>query len=299
MGSPWVELYRPTRFQEIVLDECNQLFFSKLMQHEYIPNMIFYGPPGTGKTTTILNLIRVYQEKHGEINNGFMIHLNASDDRGIDTVRSQIATFVQSKPLFKTGMKFVVLDEVDSMTKNAQQALSHMLHTKQNVCFCLICNYISKIDDSLQTMFIKIKFNRLPREMILAVLENIVRSEQLTYTRQQLEYIQSLYDSDIRSMINYLQLNQDNPAVDIVHTKVWDDLYKRIQSGDSVDVISERINEISRLYNMDLKHILKDFIYYVWITYHPSIPIQCFDNAFHHNNINIEHMLRHVILTLN
>jgi len=299
MGSPWVELYRPKRFQEIVLDECNQLFFSKLMESDYIPNMIFYGPPGTGKTTTILNLIRVYQEKHGETNHGFMIHLNASDDRGIDTIRSQIATFVQSKPLFKTGMKFVVLDEVDSMTKNAQQALSYMLHTKLNVCFCLICNYISKIDDSLRTMFIKIKFNRLPREMILSVLETIVRSEKLTYTRQQLEYIQSLYDSDIRSMINYLQLNQDNPGIDIIHVKVWDDLYQQIRSGESIDTISSRLYEISHTYNMDLKHILKDFIYYVWITYKPSTPIRVLENAFHHNNVNTEHMLRHVILTLN
>jgi replication factor C subunit 3/5 len=122
--------------------------------------MIFYGPPGTGKTTTILNLIRYYQETQGETNNGCMIHLNASDERGIDTIRTQIFTFVHSKPLFQTGMKFVVLDEVDSMTKNAQQALSYMLHTKLNVCFCLICNYICKLDDSLQTMFIKIKFNK-------------------------------------------------------------------------------------------------------------------------------------------
>lgn len=299
MGSPWVELYRPKRFQEIVLDECNQLFFSKLMETDYIPNMIFYGPPGTGKTTTILNLIRSYQEKHGETNNGCMIHLNASDDRGIDTIRSQIATFVHSKPLFKTGMKFVVLDEVDSMTKNAQQALSYMLNTKLNVCFCLICNYISKMDDSLQTMFIKIKFNRLPRELILSVLENIVRAEKLTYTRQQLEYIQSLYDSDIRSMINYLQLNQDNPGLDIIKVEVWDELYKKIRSGDTLDRITNRIYEISHTYNMDLKHILKDFIYYIWVTYKPSIPIYPLENAFHHNNVNTEHMLRHVILTLN
>ena len=299
MGSPWVELYRPKRFQEIVLDECNQLFFKKLMETDYIPNMIFYGPPGTGKTTTIVNLIRSYQEKHGETNNGCMIHLNASDDRGIDTIRSQIATFVHSKPLFKTGMKFVVLDEVDSMTKNAQQALSYMLNTKLNVCFCLICNYISKMDDSLQTMFIKIKFNRLPREMILSVLENIVQSEKLTYTHQQLEYIQSLYDSDIRSMINYLQLNQDNPGVDIIQVEVWDELYKQIRSKDPLDVITKRVYEISRVYNMDLKHILKDFIYYIWITYKPSTPIHPLDGAFHHNNVNTDHMLRHVILTLN
>ena len=299
MGSPWVEQYRPQVFQDIVLDDCNRLFFSKIMEADYIPNMIFYGPPGTGKTTTILNLIRVYQEKHGETNNGFLIHLNASDERGVDIIRSQISSFVHSKPLFKTGTKFVVLDEVDSMTKNAQQALSYMLHSKLNVCFCLICNYISKIDDSLQTMFIKIKFNKLPKEMILNVLETIVRSEKLTYTRQQLEYIQSLYESDIRSMINCLQLNQDNPAMDIIHTEVWDRMYKFIQSGESVDRLSHEMYRISHQYNMDIKHILKDFVYHVWVHYKPTIPITQLDNAFHHSNINPNHMLRHVLLTLN
>lgn len=299
MGSPWVEQYRPKIFQDIVLDDCNRLFFSKIMEADYIPNMIFYGPPGTGKTTTILNLIRLYQEKHCETNNGFLIHLNASDERGVDTIRSQISSFVHSKPLFKTGTKFVVLDEVDSMTKNAQQALSYMLNSKLNVCFCLICNYISKIDDSLQTMFIKIKFNKLPKEMILNVLETIVRSEKLTYTREQLEYIQSLYESDIRSMINCLQLNQDNPAIDIIHTEVWDEMYKLIQSGESMDRLSNEMYTISRQYNMDIKHILKDFVYHVWVHYKPTIPITQLDNAFHHSNINPNHMLRHVLLTLN
>ena len=299
MGSPWVEQYRPKQFQDIVLDDCNRLFFSKIMESDYIPNMIFYGPPGTGKTTTILNLIRVYQEKHGETNNGFLIHLNASDERGVDIIRSQIASFVHSNSLFKTGTKFVVLDEVDSMTKNAQQALSYMLHSKLNVCFCLICNYISKIDDSLQTMFIKIKFNKLPKEMILNVLETIVRSEKLTYTRQQLEYIQLLYESDIRSMINYLQLNQDNPSMDIIHTEIWDRLYQMLRSGESVEKIATEMYSISHQYNMDIKHILKDFVFHVWSNYKPNIPISQLGNAFHHNNINPDHMLRHILFTLN
>jgi DNA polymerase III delta prime subunit len=299
MGSPWVEQYRPKIFQDIVLDECNRLFFSKIMENDYIPNMIFYGPPGTGKTTTILNLIHTYQEKHGETNNGLMIHLNASDERGIDTIRSQIFTFVHSKPIFKTGTKFVVLDEVDSMTKNAQQALSYMLHTPLNVCFCLICNYISKIDDTLQTMFIKIKFNKLPKEMILSVLETIVRSEKLGYTRQHLEHIQSLYESDVRSMINCLQLNQDNPSMDIIHTSVWDELYTLIRSGENINSVSTRMYEVGTKYNMDIKHLLKDFVYYVWVTYSPPISITRLDIAFHHMNINPDHMLRHIILCLN
>jgi replication-associated recombination protein RarA len=63
MNDPWVEKYRPKDFNNIVLDDCNKLFFNEIMNAGTIPNMLFYGPPGTGKTTTIINLIRSYQEK--------------------------------------------------------------------------------------------------------------------------------------------------------------------------------------------------------------------------------------------
>ena len=105
--------------------------------------MLFYGPPGTGKTTTIINLVNAYQSKLNMRNRGLMIHLNASDERGIDIIRNQIYQFVKTKNLFETGYKFVVLDEVDYMTKNAQQALKYLLQTcGNNVKFFLICNYI-------------------------------------------------------------------------------------------------------------------------------------------------------------
>ena len=75
-----------------------------------------------------------------------MIHLNASDDRGIDIIRSQISQFV-TKTLFNVGLKFVILDEADYMTKNAQQALHNLIENMgDSIRICLICNYLSKID---------------------------------------------------------------------------------------------------------------------------------------------------------
>jgi len=60
---PWIEKYRPTTFNEIVLDPINRKIFSNILSKQYFPNLLFYGPPGTGKTTTIINLINEYQEK--------------------------------------------------------------------------------------------------------------------------------------------------------------------------------------------------------------------------------------------
>ena len=94
---PWVEKYRPSRFEDIVLDDINRKIFENIIKEGHFPNLLFYGPPGTGKTTTIINLIRAYQEKVNNVDSKLMIHLNASDDRGIDIIRSQISQFCKFK----------------------------------------------------------------------------------------------------------------------------------------------------------------------------------------------------------
>ena len=124
---PWVEKYRPSSLNDIVLDEFNREILENIIETDHFPNLLFYGPPGTGKTTTMINLINSYQVKHNQKNKDLMVHLNASDERGIDIIRNQIYQFVNSKPLFNTGTKFIILDEVDYMTKNAQYALKCLL----------------------------------------------------------------------------------------------------------------------------------------------------------------------------
>ena len=124
---PWVEKYRPNNFDDIVLDKYNKIIFNNILKKNYIPNILLFGPPGTGKTTTIINLINKFQHNNNQQNKGLMIHLNASDERGIDIIRNQINNFVNSKTLFNQGTKFIILDEVDYMTKNAQFALKYLL----------------------------------------------------------------------------------------------------------------------------------------------------------------------------
>ena len=162
-GQPWVEKYRPQNFKDIVLENNNKLILENIIKKDYFPNLLLYGPPGTGKTTTIINLINEYQMSKGGKNKDLIIHLNASDDRGVDIVRNQIKNFVKTKTLFNKGLKFVILDEVDYMTKNAQVALRYLIQLySDNIRFCLICNYISRIELVLQNEFIRLKFCNLP-----------------------------------------------------------------------------------------------------------------------------------------
>jgi DNA polymerase III delta prime subunit len=263
---PWTEAYRPTNFDEIVLEPLNKRVLTNIIETGYFPNLLFFGPPGTGKTTTIINLIDAYQVRHGKKNKGLMIHLNASDERGIDIIRNQINQFVNSKSLFNTGMKFVILDEVDYMTKNAQQALRYLLQNYINgVRFCLICNYISRIDEGLQNEFIRLRYNQLPETDIIAFLSSISKAEKLSLTERSLNLIQKLYKSDIRSMINFMQSNQNVKPEDIniIDIDVWENLYISMQNNTELNIIITRINNISIKYNIDKKTIIKDFFNYI------------------------------------
>ena len=271
-GIPFVEAYRPKNFEDIVLDPLNNQILKNIIETSYFPNLLFYGPPGTGKTTTIINLINAYQSKLNIKNKDLIIHLNASDERGIDIIRNQISYFVNSKPLFHTGMKFVILDEVDYMTKNAQQALRYLLQNySKNVRFCLICNYISKIDEGLQNEFIRLRFNQLPKDDIITFLTHISDSEKLNMSYNSLSSIQKLYKSDIRSMINFMQSNQHisndniNNASDffIIGNEVWENLLGLLSKRENIDKIKIYIRSISIDYNIDKKNIIKDFLNYI------------------------------------
>ena len=268
----WVEKYRPTNFNDIVLSPINRTIFKNIVDMDYFPNLLFYGPPGTGKTTTIINLINEYQSRYSKINNSTIIHLNASDDRGIDIIRNQINQFVKSLNLFEKGLTFVILDEVDYMTKNAQQALKYILQTSTyNVRFCLICNYISKIDESLKNEFICIRFNQLPIDYICIFLKSISEKENLNLKPSTIEAIQKMYGSDIRSMINFIQLNQNLNIEDweqtIITECVFENMYNFIKSFQesklSTNDLICYIHNISIRYNIDKKSLLLK--YYNWI----------------------------------
>ena len=263
---PLVEKYRPTNFGDIVLDPFNKKILTNIIDTAYFPNLLFYGPPGTGKTTTIINLVNSYQEKFNQKNKELMIHLNASDERGIDIIRSQINQFVNSKTMFLNGMKFVILDEVDYMTKNAQQALRYILQNFSNsVRFCLICNYISRIDEGLQNEFLRLRFNQLPKNDIIKFLNNISVSEKLNLNEKSLYLIQKLYKSDIRSMINFMQSNPNINDKDIyvIDDELWSELFNKIKNRQDITSLNIFTNEISHRYNIDTKNIIKDFLNYI------------------------------------
>ena len=302
-STPWVEKYRPTHFEDIVLDDLNKKILLSIIEHNYFPNLLLYGPPGTGKTTTIINLVNSYQEKYNQKNKGLMIHLNASDERGIDIIRNQINGFVTSKSMFGEGMKFVILDEVDYMTKNAQTALRYLLNNYNNlvnVRFCLICNYISRIDEALQTEFVRMRFNQLPESNILYFLKKINIAEKLNVDENILVSIQRHFNSDIRSMINYMQANQHLiHNCHVITNEVWESTTQLFKSREKSSIIIEKLNEISLYYNIERKNIIKNYLNYI-IRQHPhyinSAFLNFIENIVHIQDCKTEYLLKYFVL---
>lgn len=315
--SVWIEKYRPTKLDNIVLDEINRDIFRNIIQDNYFPHLLFYGPPGTGKTSSVINLVNEYQQKYStsidtatssngasNMNKSQIIHLNASDERGIDIIRNQIYQFVQSNNLFDNGLKFVILDEVDYMTKNAQQALKYLLQTTSyNVRFCLICNYISKIDESLRNEFICIRFNQLPKNDIFQFIKSIAIKENVMMDDEAIEIIQSLYNSDIRSMINFIQLNKQMDfrlwKENIIHQQIYENILAFVRKEKTTENYGEFINyihNVSNQYNIDKKTILQSYCNFLLRKYTEKITTKLLNDISvitHNTQVSVQYLLNY------
>ena len=269
--------------------------------------MLFYGPPGVGKTTTANNLIKEYQTVfYNHPNSETVIHLNASDERGIDLIRSQIHQFVETNNMFEDGLKFVVLDEVDYMTKNAQQALKNILQSySNNVRFCLICNYICKIDESLKNEFICVRFNQLPTQEIYLFIKSILKQEELTLSDETIYAIQNIYRSDIRSMINFIQLHQYDANIHdyLMVDSLFEELHNLILvNRDDLSPILNWVYEKSKRCNLDIKTIINQYFNYMIRVHKKYIQpkfLNIAETILHNSDTNNEIFLNYFVYQVN
>ncbi|XP_044255243.1 replication factor C subunit 2 [Tribolium madens] len=201
---PWIEKYRPQTFQEIVGNEDTTTRLSVIAKQGNLPNLIIAGPPGVGKTTTILCLARILL---GPAFKDAVLELNASNDRGIDVVRNKIKMFAQQKVTLPVGRhKIIILDEVDSMTEGAQQALRRTMEIYSNTTrFALACNYSEKVIEAIQSRCAILRYSRLTDAQVLARVIQVCQQENVEYTQDGLEAIVFTAQGDMRQALNNLQ----------------------------------------------------------------------------------------------
>ncbi|XP_037090098.1 LOW QUALITY PROTEIN: replication factor C subunit 5-like [Pollicipes pollicipes] len=201
---PWVEKYRPKQLSDLISHEEIIKTIDRFMKEDALPHLLFYGPPGTGKTSTILACAKqLYKPSEFQ---AMVLELNASDDRGIGAVRNQIQSFASTRTIFNRGFKLIILDEADAMTKDAQNALRRIIEKyTENVRFCLICNYLSKIIPAIQSRCTRFRFGPLAADQVAPRLDAVVQAESVEITPDGRQALLDLAGGDMRRVLNILQ----------------------------------------------------------------------------------------------
>lgn len=209
---PWIEKYRPKKLSDITQSSNLIELFENSIKTTDLTHYLFYGPPGTGKTSAILAIGR---EIFKEYFKDRVIEFNASDDRGINAVREKISNEAKkyvSNEISKDGTvipsyKIIILDEADSMTDEAQDALRVIIEQYSKVTrFCFICNYISKITDAIKSRCTPIYFKKLSNECMINKLNEIAMNEKLPLFNNELyDTIIYISNGDMRKAIMLLQ----------------------------------------------------------------------------------------------
>lgn len=203
--QPWVEKYRPMHMEDVVGNSDTVARLRIIAKEGNLPNLLLAGPPGTGKTTSMLCLAR---DLLGENYQAAVLELNASDDRGLDVVREKIKTFAKTRvtlPL-NSQHKIVILDEADSMTSQAQQALRRTMELHSATTrFAFACNNSHRIIEPIQSRCAVVRYSKLTNGEILSRLMHIVRSENVPYEDDGLEAVLYMAEGDMRNAINCLQ----------------------------------------------------------------------------------------------
>jgi len=204
---PWSEKYRPGIINDIIYHKQITNTITNYFKTNNLPHLLFYGPPGTGKTSAIVAIAKHYYKE--DFDNMILI-LNASEERGIETVRNRIKQFVickglpdsASTPLFK----LIILDEIDAMTDDAQAILRKVIEKYvNNVRFCFICNYLKKINPAIQSRCVIFRFNPIPYDSMYNYIIKICENENIKITKNAINLIIKKTHGDMRKLLNILQ----------------------------------------------------------------------------------------------
>lgn len=193
----WVEKYRPSTLDNIVLTQDAREYFETVQQSGHLPNLLLVGSPGVGKTTLAKIIINDLLKTQ-------YLYINASDENGIDTIRTKVLNFAQTQSLFGT-IKVIVLDECDGLSLDAQKALRNSIEEYHDIArFVLTANYQHKIIPALQSRCHTFVLTPPKEEYVKRVL-HVINEEKVSIEQSNLSELINRSYPDLRRCINSIQ----------------------------------------------------------------------------------------------
>jgi len=201
---PWTERYRPKTLSDVVGQKQIVERLQAYAKVKDMMNMMFVGPAGVGKTTCAVALAN---ELYGDEVNRNFLELNASDERGIDIIRGKIKSFAGTLAFGGVPFKIIFLDESDSLTRDAQNALRRTMEKYTRTCrFILSANYSSKILPPIQSRCALFRFNGLKDDEIKEMLNHVSKKEGIEIKEDAFDALIYVSEGDMRKAINILQV---------------------------------------------------------------------------------------------
>lgn len=199
MYELWVEKYRPQKLSEYIGNKHIKQKVSEWLKIGQIPHLLFSGVQGTGKTTIAKIIVN-------ELGCDYML-LNASDENGVETIRTKVKEYASRKSFGKNG-KVIIFDEFDYLSTNAQAILRNLMEVFHETCrFIATCNYPEKIIPALRSRFQKFDVEPPKKIDVLNRCEKILKTEDVKFERTDIVKLVKNLFPDIRDCIGTMQLN--------------------------------------------------------------------------------------------
>ncbi len=250
---PWTEKYRPHKLKDVEGQDEIVKRLEAYAKSGSMPNLMFAGRAGIGKTASAIAL---GNELYGDDVNRNLLELNASDERGIDVIRGKIKDFAGALGYGGVPFKIIFLDESDSLTRDAQNALRRTMERYSKTCrFVLSCNYSSKIIEPIQSRCALFRFRPLTDDDIENRLKHVAKEEGISLDEGALKAMVYVAEGDMRKAINTLQVASS------LGKDVTEDTVYKVSSRARPEEVAKMLNIAIKGEFMDARKLLDKLLY--------------------------------------